>query len=230
VSVTPAAALQKEVDDLVGTGEKLVREVSVADSELSGDELAPLMAWVSRVGQIILKLAGAGSAYDAMYQAALKEDSFTFVHSNHCGHITQIYGAIRGLQQDLKAGLLVDLRLLLQADIFADFLEMAEHLLKEGYKDAAAVLVGGVLEDALRKLAQSSGLPLEGSSGRPLTIDPLNTALFKAGVYKPLTQKQITSWAELRNSAAHGHYTNYTADDVRQMLYFVQKFCGDYLQ
>jgi|ERR1043165_196971 hypothetical protein len=230
MSTITTSDLLKEVDDLVVTGERIVRGVSVAESELSGSELAPLMAWVSRVGQIIRKLAGPSSAYETIYQTALKEESFTFIHANHCGHISQIYGAVRGLQEDLKAGLLADLRLLLQADIFADFLEMADHLLKEGYKDAAAVLIGGVLEDALRKLAQKAGLSLTGSSGRPLTIDLLNVALAKAAVYQPLTQKQITSWADVRNSAAHGHYTNYSADDVKQMLYFVQKFCADYLQ
>ncbi len=51
------------------------------------------------------------------------------------------------MKYDLENGLLDDIQKLLQADIFANFLEMSEHLLKEGYKDPAAVIIGSVLED-----------------------------------------------------------------------------------
>jgi len=107
---------------------------------------------------------------------------------------------------------------------------MAEYLLAEGYKDAAAVIIGSVLEDSLRKLADENSIPTTASSGRPRTIDPLNVALAKASAYGPLIQKQITTWADLRNSAAHGHYDKYDEHQVKQMLLFVQKFCADYLQ
>jgi len=130
----------------------------------------------------------------------------------------------------MDAGLLVDLRRLLQADIFADFLEMAEHLLTEGFKDAAAVLIGGVLEDTLRRLSQSKELSVINSQGKPLTIDPMNVGLAKADVYQALTKKQITSWADLRNNAAHGNYSKYTASEVKEMLLFVQRFSADFMQ
>ncbi len=87
----------------------------------------------------------------------------------------------------------------------------------------------GVLEDSLRKLADPKGVAVISPTGKPLTIDPLNVALAKAGVYNALAQKQITTWANLRNDAAHGQFTKYDAEQVRQMLIFVQKFCSDYL-
>ena len=55
---------------------------------------------------------------------------------------------------------------LAQAEVFADFLDMAEHLLGEGYKDAAAVILGAVLEDTLRKLADAYGVPVIGPKGK----------------------------------------------------------------
>jgi hypothetical protein len=106
----------------------------------------------------------------------------------------------------------------------------AEHLHSEGYKDAAAVTIGAVLEDSLRKLADKQGIPTIAPNGRPLTIDPINVSLTKANVYGPLVQKQVTTWADLRNSAAHGHYDKYDEAQVKQMLLFVQKICSDYLQ
>jgi hypothetical protein len=69
-----------------------------------------------------------------------------------------------------------------------------------------------------------------GVNGKALTIDPLNVAIAKAGTYGPLVQKQIITRANLRNDAAHGNFSKYDADQVRQMLQFVQKFCADYLK
>lgn len=106
---------------------------------------------------------------------------------------------------------------------------MAEHLLDNGYQHPAAVLLGAALEDALRSLSQSRHLSTNGANGKPLAMDALNATLAKAGTYGPLVQKQITSWANLRNDAAHGHFSKYDADQVRQMLLFVQKFCSYHL-
>jgi hypothetical protein len=106
---------------------------------------------------------------------------------------------------------------------------MGEYLLSEGYKDAAAVIIGSVLEDGLRKLCERASLPVLGSTGKPLTIDPLNTQLAKADVYSKLAQKQITTWADVRNMAAHGRYDGYNAEQVKMMLIFVQSFAGEHL-
>ena len=66
--------------------------------------------------------------------------------------------------------------------------------------------------------------------GKPLTIDPLNSELVKADVYNKLVQKQITSWADLRNNAAHGHFEKYNQTQVEMMLLFVQSFCAEHIK
>jgi hypothetical protein len=221
---------KQELDELIATGENLISLAGNARDNVKGGPLAEIMTWVSRSGYIISKVGGEDSAYDRAFQAARSITGFTVIHGNHYAHLCEIWGDLKGLRHGLEAGLLQDLRRLLQADIFADFLEMAEHLLSEGYKDASAVLIGGVLEDTLRKLSASNDLPLLATAGKPLTIEPLNVNLAKAGIYSPLTKKQVTSWADLRNNAAHGDYAKYTVDEVKQMLLFVQRFCADFLQ
>jgi uncharacterized protein (DUF2164 family) len=47
---------------------------------------------------------------------------------------------------------------IVQADTFADFLEMAVYLLDEGYKDAAAVIEGSSIEARLRNLTGAAKL------------------------------------------------------------------------
>lgn len=223
-------ALISEIDELVVIAEKLSRDASRSGSMLGAERIEELSAVASRGGQLIRRLYGQDSQYQHNLQKVLDTQHFTSMHSEYFEHISELVGILKGVQHDIKSGLVSDLRRLLNAEIFADFLDMSEHLLNEGYKDAAAVILGSVLEDSLRKLADGSGVLTITVNGKNLTIDPLNIALAKKGIYGPLVQKQITTWANLRNDAAHGHFTKYDADQVKQMLLFVQKFCADYLQ
>ena len=114
---------------------------------------------------------------------------------------------------------------LVSAEIFADLLEMAEHLLEEGYKDPAAVVAGSVLEEHLRQLCQRSDIEMtQPGGGKPKKADLLNADLVRAGVYNQLDQKQITAWLDLRNKAAHGRYGEYSKEQVALMLQSVSDF------
>lgn len=220
----------REIENLIATGEKLAADASVAPDYLGHERVQELLSITARGGQLIMRLYGADSQYFQMFQSVTKIPHFDSMHSNHYRHVSNVVGIFKAVEHDIKSGMLANFRSLIQAEIFADFLEMAEHLLGEGYKDAAAVLLGAVLEDSLRKVADAHGMAVTGPTGKPLTLDPLNASLSKKGVYGPLVQKQITSWATLRNDAAHGHFSKYDAAQVQQMLLFVQKFCADFLK
>ena len=220
----------KEVADLIAVGEKLCKDASTASSALGNERIQELLSMTARGGQLITRLYGNDSQYFEMFQATTRVPAFSSMHSNNYSHVSNLVGLFQGIEHDIDSGMLANLRSLVQAEIFADFLEMAEHLLGEGYKDATAVLLGAVLEDSLRKIADAHSVSTVGPKGQPLTLDPMNVTLAKKGIYGPLVQKQITSWANLRNDAAHGHFVNYDADQVKQMLHFVQKFCADYLK
>lgn len=220
----------REVDELVTAAERLARDASQADHYLGPDRVAELSSIAVRGGQLVQRIYPAGSYYERHYHEVLSSGDFGAMHSNRCRHVSQLAGILKGIQHDLRSGMLDDVRQLLRAEIFVDFIEMAEHLLKEGYKDAAAVIIGAILEDSLRKIAIQHGISIVGSNGKPMTIDPLNTAIVKQSVYTPLVQKQVTSWASLRNHAAHGDFGKYTEDQVQDMLHFVQKFCAEYLK
>ena len=221
--------LASEVDELVAIGVRLAGDASRAESKLGPERVQELALLVSRGGQMIRRLYGSGSQYQQDLERVVATKYFNEMHSNHHAHVSELVGILRGVQQDIRGGLLTDFRRLLQAEIFADYLDMAEHLLNEGYKDASAVLLGATLEDSLRKLAAARGILSTTSAGKPMTIDPINVALAKDGGYGPLIQKQVTTWANLRNDAAHGHFDRYDDQQVKQMLLFVQKFCADFL-
>ena len=218
-----------EINILAESGVRLNQIVSRSDEAIGGDLLVEFSTWVTRLGQIVRKLYGEQSQHFDSFSKALQRQNFYFLHSNNYDHIAQMAGVAKAVKHDIENGLLVDLKSLVQAEVFADFLEMGEHLLNEGYKDAAAVIIGGVLEDTLRKISERSQIPVVADSGKPLTMDPLNAQLAKAGVYSKLVQKQITTWAHVRNKAAHAEYDEYNAEQVKSMLLFVQSFADTHL-
>ncbi len=161
------------------------------------------------LGATLDRLAPPGSRY----REALRRSSQDMV------------GALKALRRDYDAGYLARVQGLIRAEVFADFLEMAGHLLGQGYKDPAAVLAGGVLEEHLRTLCATQGISTL-AAGRPKKADTMNAELGAAGVYNKLDQKNVTAWLDLRNKAAHGQYDQYTADQVATMLSGVQEFAA----
>ena len=146
--------------------------------------------------------------------------------------VPHVVGALRTLKVEIESGYLATIQELIHASVFSDFLEMAGHLLDEGYKDPAAVLIGGVLEGHLRKLCDKSSIATDytTSSGdlRPKKADLMNADLAKAGVYSKLDQKSIIAWLDLRNKAAHGQYADYSQQQVQLLLQSVMDFLARY--
>lgn len=173
----------KEVKSLISIAEKLSADASRSGSNLPHDRVQELLGVVARGGQLITKLYGADSHFFSTFQAAVRIPSFNSMHSNHYRHVSDVAGILKAVESDLESGMLSNFKSLAQAEVFADFLDMAEHLLNEGYKDASAVLLGAVLEDSLRKIADAAGVAVIGPKGKPLTLDPLNAAVCKQGVY-----------------------------------------------
>jgi hypothetical protein len=136
---------------------------------------------------------------------------------------------LKSIKHEIDNGWLSKLTMLVTADVFSDFLDMAEHLLKENYKDAAAVIAGSVFEDMLRKLASVNGIPTTNDKGKPMTMEPINIELAKKDVFNQLVKKQNTAWADLRNNAAHGNYDEYNEQQVKDMIIYVTGFASTYL-
>ena len=118
---------------------------------------------------------------------------------------------------DYNNGYLTSIKNLIQADVFDSELEQAQELLSSGYKLAAAVIAGVVLETTLRDLCYQNSLPI----GK---LDKMNSDLAKAGIYNKLQQKRITALADIRNSAAHGKPEEFSDNDVTTMIRDIEQF------
>lgn len=135
-----------------------------------------------------------------------------------------IASILRAIRNDYEAGYIQSITELIHADVFSDFLEMADHLIEQAYKDPAAVIAGSVLEEHLRKLCDKNGIDVKKPDGTPKKADTLNSELAGVNVYSKLDQKNVTAWLDLRNKAAHGHYSEYTKDQVALLIQSVRDF------
>jgi hypothetical protein len=146
--------------------------------------------------------------------------------STYEGSVEQGVAVLRAAKEDIEGGYLQKVETLVSASVFSDFLEMAEHLLDNSYKDPAASLIGAVLEDGLRRICNNNNITVKTDDN----ISSLNQRLAQNNIYNPLQQGQIQVWNKLRDFADHGHFGEYSAENVKDMLQDVRKFLADYLK
>jgi hypothetical protein len=144
--------------------------------------------------------------------------------------------SLKAIKENFEQGFLGDLALQIEAEIIADYMGQAEQLLAEGRSGQydhvpAAVLAGAVLEKGLRTLftKQTPSLPLINAMGHPLMMNRLIDELKKAGAFTELKAKQLRAWADIRNKAAHGEFSEFNRRDVETMIGSINNFLADYL-
>jgi hypothetical protein len=137
--------------------------------------------------------------------------------------VQEVLGVLLGLKSDFEGGHLSNIRNQIRTEVETDFLSQAHRLLEDGFKDPAAMLIGAVLEDALRQLSRAHSLA-EGDN-----IESMNVPLRTAGVYGLPQQQQVTAWAAIRNKADHARFSQYDIAEVRLMHQGVADFISKYL-
>lgn len=169
--------------------------------------------WYTRSLNFLARVFGADSEhYKAMSKHAQNPTKWTPAN--------MAFGVICAAKADLEAGAIFDLKTLVAAEVFESMLEQATALHSAGYNGPAAVVAGCVLEDGLRRLCREKSVALPNNA----KLDFMNAALAKAGVYSVLTQKKITALADVRNSAAHGKWDQFSASDVDGLIKWTAEF------
>ncbi len=207
--------------------EKILSDFSALAANSKHNDLSDLpkherQALVTRAVTAVHRIAGRSSTYSAEIERLFA----TMPSISH--HVTSIVGVVAALLSDVKDGHLQSLIDLVQADTFADFLDMSQHLHDAGYKDAAAVIAGSTLESHLRGLCVKFNIPTEvtkaDDSVTAKKTESMNSDLAAVSVYSKLDQKSITAWLDLRNKAAHGKFTEYQTEQVSLMLAGIRDF------
>lgn len=207
--------MMEQINDLLDRISKYL--VKSRSSEPEGTAEAGVLA--NRIEAAVTRLSVSGS----VYREQLKRGS-RYPDTNRLAHNLQVMITLR---DDLKAGWTETVVELVHADTYSDYLEMAEALLAKGYKDPAAVITGTSLEVHVRALCVKNGVTTA-VAGKPKKATTMNADLKKAGVYDGLQEKKVTAWMDLRNKAAHGDYSAYDKDEVRQFIEGVRTFLMKY--
>lgn len=208
-----AYRMATDQDALVARLDQLIADGAHVEQMLTGRggvNIRSFNAWRVRALSLLERTVGVNDAY---YRSFVERCSNSWRSDASAGA-----AIIESFRDEVAAGYLTRYGDLVAASILSDFLDMAEHLLSQGYKDPAASLIGAVLEDGLRKVAGSAGIPLTSGDG----LDSLNRKCAEAGIYGPLQQSQVNSVRIVRNDADHGHFEAYAAADVGAALTVVR--------
>ncbi|HEY6230775.1 MAG TPA: hypothetical protein VIW64_05905 [Pyrinomonadaceae bacterium] len=197
---------------------QMYKDAPVSNGQIRDSDVQGILA---RAEAAIEKICGEDSAYTNRMKAIL-DGSY---HDSY--RVSLIVGIIRALRIDLEDGYLYSFSELVRGEMFENLIEMAQHLIEEGYKDAAAVIGGASLESHLRQLSNKHGISVDytakDGSLKKKKAEHLNQELGKHA-YSLFDQKQITAWLDLRNNAAHGNYSEYGQDQVAKLIEWVGDF------
>lgn len=214
----------QELDTLIAEGERLngtYRMSEWGNDESSAPE-TQFRAFATASKAAIARIAGMGSEF---YNALPEKMPDQISVPGHGGSVVPVIsGALIAMRNAVDTGLLISLENRLRANVYDDFLEQATELLRTRYHVAAMTLIGGVLEDHLRKLCDGRGLKWNGNGAINKYNDLLRDAL-----YPQLVWRRIQAIADLRNDAAHGSKGSaIKVEDVQDAHQYVGRFLVDY--
>lgn len=215
----------KKLDSLLAEAEKLRQDLNndVLD-KLFCD--AKFLAFRTQILNFIENVFG-GSVY---YHKQYLDTSVYYSDFN----LTLLIELLKEIKIDIEEGWLNGFKSQISVELFTNFLNMAEHLLDEGYKDSAAVIIGSVLEENLRQLALRDDILItrkdpKSDKEMPLDAASMNTLLAIREVYSMSYHKDITAWLDLKNKAAHGKYSEYDLNAVKSVLSAVRDFSDEFI-
>ena len=221
--------LADEISGLSVEGAKLAMSLSK-----DGDEAQfrfDYLGWFNTASAVIQRLApDLSAAFAELYQprgTKLTLETWGVHHyllglafptmdsrTSALARVMQQISILKSLERRLDS-IAVNLRGVLQAELFDNELEAARELLKLGHLRAAGAVAGVVVERHLSALAAVHEVKI---AKRDPTIADLNDRLRDASVYPQTTWRRIQYIGDIRNLCVHKKDRDPTADEVRELI------------
>ncbi|MBU0691313.1 hypothetical protein KKC97_06955 [bacterium] len=181
-------------------------------------EKGPFTGWATQTLTFLGDVTGRNSDYYIEFSKCTEKVAESYAESG--------IRILESLREDIGQGYIEKLEATISANVFGDFLEMADYFLSEKYKDAAASICGAALETGLRKILNLKGLSPKESD----RLQALNEKCLKAEVYNKIRYGDVKVWKDIRDHAAHGEYNEYDAQQVRNMIDGTRGLLGEHLE
>lgn len=208
--------LSEQAEDVARTKQTRIDSFTGHPIDYVDEDL--LLGWCVKARNLLSSACGKESEHFKSFVAVGKPQSF----ESNTSRLSRLRAVFSAAKEDFEGGYLASVKNLVEAEVFSSELDQAQELLGSGYRVAAAVICGVVLETNLRNLCKSRGIT-------PGSVERMNADLVKAGAYNTLVQKRITALAAIRNSAAHGNTSEFGSADVKSMIGEVERLVATWL-
>jgi hypothetical protein len=160
----------------------------------------------------------------------IKNARDTFLRGNRGNFYGQnllwtIKGILETVKYEIAHDMLGSLENQAKGEILGDFISLSRSLLSEGFKDSAAVLACGALEDCLKKHALNNGLNVSEKD-----LSEVINSLKSKGVIKGAQAGVVQSYVQLRNKAFHAQFDKIEPPEVASLISFVEQFLLTHFQ
>lgn len=186
------------------------------------ERMAACSAWLAAAHNVVHLAVPESSGPYRKKAERIAEGNHGFVIHKAVREMAAIMDA---LLVDAKAGLLASVADQARAETFDDFLDHADHYLRERRKREAGVIAGVVFEDSLRRICRKLGIPEKGQK-----LDSLISELATRGEFTPVKAKRARASADVRTKATHAQWDEFEMEDVQATIAFSRELIESKLQ
>lgn len=175
-----------------------------------------LLEWKIKAKNLLVNVCGLESAH---YKSFVENEETRGLGSTYLATLKKLRAIFLAAKEDFEGGHLTKLEQVISGEIFSDFILLAKHALKDGYKDVAAVLACAALEDALKRYASANGLDVNEK-----VMQEVVGALKAKGLVSGAQKSLLDAMPKIRDYAMHANWQKISSEDVSSVIGFVEQF------
>ena len=205
--------IKQRVEALIASSDKFVKSDGSMDWQLADETTFGSIAIISLIYND-----------DHEFVRQIKSARDTFLRGNRGTFYCQslkltLKGILQTVKYEIDNDIISSIENQARGEVFGDFIHLSKDLLAEGYKDAAAVLACGALEDSLKKFANRKGLDVDDKD-----LSAVIHSLKAKGLIKGTQSGVVQSYVQLRNKAFHAQFEKIEVPEVASLISFVEQF------
>lgn len=196
----------RRFDELIADGQRHYKESK--NGRVADDIMAS--KWITSSLNLLDKLSVSSNRFVKEFERWVPNERHDTVNFGPA------LGVLMAAKEEYILGFAIDYHLGVVASVFGDLQEQAMYLFEKEYFQAAVVLTGAALEEALKVRAKTVPIELSGKETLIPLIHKLKSP--EVSILTDFQARQLEVFAKLRNDAAHGGNFNYEKNEIENAL------------